>query len=212
MEQCTRLCRYTQKTSDFTSTFSSSAPVSWFRTFRSSAGSAPSGGSAAPSGGSEPSGLQLPQHLQVVQQHLQLVQNLQVFTIQQHRQVVQQHLQVFSSTFSWFTFSTSPFTPTGRCRPAVERTLPRSVEAEFVSHHTYKSLTVNSVLISVKLGVEVCESRLAHTGTGCHAAGDDDDALAVGAERAMLGARDGRSAQPARNYVVAEQPENGMRR
>eukprot|EP01043_Picozoa_sp_COSAG02_P018412 COSAG02_NODE_859_length_16438_cov_11.496236_10_plen_120_part_00 len=92
--------------------------------------------------------------------------------------------------------------------------LPRSVEAEFVSHHTYKSLTVNSVLISVKLGVEVCESRLAHTGTstGCHAAGDDDDALAVGAERAMLGARDGRSAQPARNYVVAEQPENGMRR
>jgi hypothetical protein len=39
----------------------------------------------------------------------------------------------------------------------------------------------------------------------------DDDALAVGAGRAMLGARDGRSAQPARRYVVTEQPENGVR-
>ena len=47
------------------------------------------------------------------------------------------------------------------------------------------------------------------THTGRHAAGDDD-ALAVGAGRAMLGARDGRSAQPARRYVVTEQPENGV--
>ena len=35
--------------------------------------------------------------------------------------------------------------------------------------------------------------------------------LPWGAGRAMLGARDGRSAQPARCYVVTEQPENGMR-
>jgi len=27
----------------------------------------------------------------------------------------------------------------------------------------------------------------------------------------MLGARDGRSAQPARHYAVTEQPENGVR-
>ena len=35
--------------------------------------------------------------------------------------------------------------------------------------------------------------------------------LPWGAGRAMLGARDGRSAQPARCYTVTEQPENGVR-
>ena len=64
----------------------------------------------------------------------------------------------------------------------------------------------------IDFGVEVCESRLSHTRATAGVTWlEMMMPLPWGAGRAMLGARDGRSAQPARHYVVTEQPENGMR-
>ena len=83
----------------------------------------------------------------------------------------------------------------------LEYSVPCSVEAELIN-------------TNVRI---VCEFPQFAESSEANVAGEHCAQLAMmmplpwGAGRAMLGVRDGRSAQPARRYVVTEQPENGVR-